>query len=762
MGQSPIFGDEKFEWPVEPSKLLESLADKTDALMYVFDGRDRLVIANENTEKFIGHELEFNARLEDHLAEDVAREMKKSLAEARRSEGIYEVERSFSHNGRPVWLSTRLVALDFPATGERWVFGLSRDVTEEAWERVNLREAKQRLDFISEHAGDIIALISADGYTLWLNKASERLTGYPLKDFAQTRITDLEILHPEDRPLIENSFREMLENPGVHKPGFRVKRKDGKWVHLEGISRPVFDKDGNFTAAVVVLRDITRLREAERKYRFLAEHAHDLISIMDTEGQYIYVSPSSFELLGYSPEYLSSKSIFDICHHDETHIIKDNLRTLAAGKGETYRLQHQLKDRNGNHKHFESIVKAFTDPEDSNTYIQCTSRDITDRKKMEEALIASHKMTSLGTLAGGIAHEFNNLHSIILSHASFLINENDMSEEASEDVKVIIDASNRASKITRELATYAQVGVKNLKKVDLNKIVKNTLNIVSDEFSSEGVEVIRNPAQQDLTLKADKGRIQQVIMHLFTNATHSMTDSDNKKLTIETGEQNEWAYVKVSDSGIGIEPDKLQRVFDPFYTTKGPLGGSTIPGTGLGLSVCNSIIREHGGVITVESEPGVGSTFTVWLPLEEEEEKKRETPEHSRPSWEKAEESSNILVVDDEPSICEMVKRVLQTMGHQVETATRGEEAVEKLEQRDYDLVLLDLQMPDMPGENLIRAIQEKPPGTKPAFIVITGKVETDRNYLLGQGAFDVLEKPFHMNLLGEKVEQVLRTRSEE
>jgi len=756
VSSSPIIGAGGFQWPMDLEKLAEELSTKTDSLLYLFDHEDRLVAANENTEKFVGGKLAVNARLEDHLGGDVVREIRKLFQKARETSCVHEFERSFSHRGKPVWLFTYLTALDLPGAKGKWVFGISRDVTEKAWERVNLKEAKERLDFIAEHAGDIIALISPDGYTLWLNNAAERITGYSLADFARKPITELEMIHPEDRHPIEKSFREMLENPIEQTPEFRVKRKDGNWVHLEGRARPVLDKDGNFTTAVMVLRDITRLREVEQNYRFLAEHAHDLICIMDSEGRFTYVSPSSMKLLGYSPEHLSGRSITDICHPDEIPDIKDNLKTLVAGKSEACRLQHRLRDSNGRFKHFESILKAFTNPKTSAPYIQCASRDITDRKQMEEALIASHKMTALGTLAGGIAHEFNNLHSIILSHASFLMNEHELSGEALEDTKVIIDACNRATKITKELTAYARTDIKNRKDIDLNTTVKNVLNIVSGQFRSEGIEIEQNIVEHEIIIKADKTLLQQVIMHLLTNAGHAVSISDRKRIVVETRAQNGWAYIKVTDSGVGIEEDDLLRVFDPFYTTKGPLGGSTIPGTGLGLSVCNSIVREHGGSIRAESDPGKGSTFTVWLPLEKEQGIEAPTTA-SKPTG----KAGRILVVDDEPNICGMIKRILKSMGHEVEATTRGKEALEKLKEKEYDVVLLDLQMPDMPGENILSSIREKPVGGSPAFIIISGKIDMDREALLGQGAFDVLEKPFHMQVLAEKVEQALGNKKQ-
>jgi len=640
-GKSPIPGDPNFEWPMEPGKLLEFIAKRTNSLVFLLDEENRLLMCNENVREFIGdpHSL-LGKRIGDYLPEDVYREMEKSFETARNSDSVIEMEHTFSFRGKPVWLSSRVTAIPAPNDDGKWIFAQSHDVSAQAWERINLREAQERLDFISEHASDAIMLLDSDGRVIWINKASERISGYSVEEFLNNRVPWEEVLYPEDAAGLKSLHEEMRSKPQTLIVEFSLRRKDGKRIKLEQKNRPVLNNEGKLTGIVAV------------------------------------------------------------------------------------------------------------------------ARDITERDNMQEALIRSQKITALGTLAGGIAHEFNNLLAIILSNASFIMKEGELDQQSREDVQSIIDAASRAGSITRQLVTYAGGQVARTERGNLNDIVKSLFTIVRDEFATVGINLEENLEPNLPESSINKNLIQQALLHLLTNAKHAAMEADSKTIEVKTSSKNNRIFLQVRDTGVGIPHEDVGRIFDPFHTTKGPLGGSTTPGTGLGLSVSLAIVQQHGGEITVESALGSGSVFTVWLPIATEE-KEEKPPPSVKPRKVTEVKTARILVVDDEEVICDLIGKFLGTLGYSADKKYMAREAIETLEEKDYNLVLLDLQMPDMPGEEVIEYIAGMPEARRPSCIVMTGKVNVDKDAMMNRGVFDVLEKPFSLDLLAERAQEALMGRDD-
>jgi CheY-like chemotaxis protein/anti-sigma regulatory factor (Ser/Thr protein kinase) len=262
------------------------------------------------------------------------------------------------------------------------------------------------------------------------------------------------------------------------------------------------------------------------------------------------------------------------------------------------------------------------------------------------------------------------------------------------------------------------------------------VKIVKKEYASEGI-AIGVTHHCDLPLiTLDAGRIGQVLVQLILNARDAVLErGEDKKIEVETGLDEDWVFIRVRDSGRGISEEDQQRIFEPFYTTKGALGGSVVPGTGLGLSVAHSIVKEHDGQIEVESAPGAGAVFTIRLPA----------PGAGRP----AKVGARVLIVDDEVSVNRMLERALANAGYQVECALSGKEGLRKLQSADYDVILVDLQMPDVKGEVLLEEAARLPGKMRPASIIISGKAHVGElaDYQ-GLGVEAIIKKPFSLETL--------------
>jgi two-component system NtrC family sensor kinase len=355
------------------------------------------------------------------------------------------------------------------------------------------------------------------------------------------------------------------------------------------------------------------------------------------------------------------------------------------------------------------------------------------RLKQDE-LVRSSKLAALGTFSAGIAHEFNNLLAGILGHAELGLLSDDIAEK-NDSLTVAVKTCLRGKSITRGLLTFAR---RNDGQRDLNQIrdaVEETLALVERELAKANVRVERRLEPVSPTV-CDLGQISQVLLNLITNARDAMLDGGGGVITIELAQRGKWIELAVSDTGSGIPERMLSQIFQPFVTTKGALGGSTVPGTGLGLAISYGIIESHGGSIIPRSEPGRGTTMTVRLPIV------------SQPALTEQEAAGSalpplrILIVDDEESVVRPVIRLLETRGHTVAFAADGAVGLQMYRERRFDLVMSDVVMPSMGGAEFVRRLRALDASAQ--ILVVTGQASSSQaDEMRKSGAFGVVSKPF-------------------
>jgi PAS domain S-box-containing protein len=528
----------------------------------------------------------------------------------------------------------------------------------------------------------------------------------------------------------------------------------------------VMGKDGNIREWVGTCTDFSELfesakqiRASEARYRRLFESAKDGILILDADtGKVVDANPFLLELLGYSFDALCGKYIWDFGVFKDIAASRDAFKTLQDKEYIRYD-DLPLETLDGR-----SIAVEFV----SNVYlvehckvIQCTIRDISEQKKLEQQFRQAQKMEAIGTLAGGIAHDFNNILTAIVGYGYMAQLNMGPDDPQQENIRHMLEGADRAAHLTRDLRTFSRKQVSEKSPVDLNEIVgiveKFLVRIIGEDIVCK---VILHG--EPIVVYADPHQLEQVLMNLATNARDAMQGGGNLTISSETitlgndfvrihgyGKPGMYALLTVSDTGSGMDEDTCKKIFEPFFTTK-----EVGKGTGLGLAVTYGIIKQHEGFINVYSEPGIGTTFKIYLPLITSEVREAEVAQ-KREILSKGTET--ILLVEDDASTRELISIILNNEGYTVIEAVDGKDAVKKfVENREtIQLLLSDLIMPRMNGKEAYDEMKAWRPELKAVFVSGYAPDDIRQKMSLDSGAA-LISKPITPYTLLKKVRSLL------
>lgn len=372
------------------------------------------------------------------------------------------------------------------------------------------------------------------------------------------------------------------------------------------------------------------LRESEEKCRLLVENQTDLVVKVDTEGRFLFVSPSYFQLFGKEEEELSGKKFMPLVHEDDRETTAKAMENLYRPPYTCY-VEQRAMTKDG-WKWLGWADKSVLDEKGNVVAIVGVGRDITPRKEAEEEkerlqaqLIHSEKMAGIGTLTGGIAHEFNNLLQIMRGHAEFAQKTKKL-KDIEEALEIALNTSDRVAKIIEDLLTFSKVEVAKEEFVDIIKVIESVLSLIESQLKKRNIRVVRN-YDSIPQIKANKEEMKQVFLNMMTNARDAMLP-EGGKLVIGVKQIKRNIEVIFTDTGKGIKKENLSKIFEPFYTTKRSVEkDSPLQGAGLGLTVSYGIIKRHKGEIKVESEEGKGTTFAIILPYIGKRAKKKQERE---------------------------------------------------------------------------------------------------------------------------------------
>ena len=499
---------------------------------------------------------------------------------------------------------------------------------------------------------------------------------------------------------------------------------------------------------------LERLRSAEERYRRLAENAPDIVFRYELSPQrrFIYVSPMILSVTGYSPEehYADPDISFKILHPDDHHFLESLLRgDVRKGGTVTMKWVH----KNGNIIWIEQRSALVRDPSGQVIAIEGIARDITERRQLEDQLRHSQKMDAIGRLTAGVAHDFNNLLTVINGYSDLSLREIPASNPVRKKINEVRKAGDQAAALTRQLLAFGRKQVSQSKVVDVNSTVKANLNILR-RVIGEDIELVTVLDAALRPIQCDEGQIEQVLLNLAVNSRDAM--SRGGKLTIQTTNATsteagaDQIMLSVTDTGCGMDAATQLRVFEPFFTTK-----ESGRGTGLGLSIVSSIVKQNGGKIEIDTKPGEGTTFNIYLPSAD-----AATPTAAaQPEVEARTGSETILVVEDDAAVRQFICTILQDAGYRVLTARHGEHALEIWQQHEnqFRLVVTDFVMPHMSGPVLIEKLRCLGPEVR---VLFTSGYADDAVARHGDLNPEIpfIRKPFSSESLLRKVREVLDT----
>lgn len=505
-----------------------------------------------------------------------------------------------------------------------------------------------------------------------------------------------------------------------------------------------------------VLHKIELVRQSEGKYRELFEESQDAVYMTTTDGHLIDINPSGVRMFGFV-----SRSQMIACgpvtqyYQDESQ--RRHLHNLLSARGFVDNMELLLRRRDGSPLVARASVMALRSSDGQVLQFRGVLRDVTQQKHLEEEIRQAQKMESIGQLAGGVAHDFNNLLGGVLGYATFMKSKLPADHAFRPYLETIERSAQRAADLTSKLLAFARGGQYDVRAVNLNAVIRETVGIL--DRSIDKSIVVETALDPNLSaVDGDAGQLQQVMMNLCLNARDAMPSGGTLEIRTSSAtwssedvrrhagaEPGHHVVVSVEDTGTGMDAATRQKIFEPFFTTKGKGKG-----TGLGLSMVYGIVRNHRGHISVESEPGRGTTFTIAFPAGTHKEESTVQTSTSAVGG-----KERILVVDDEKDVRSMIQDVLTSAGYTVETASDGAEAIEAFDRQRPDLVLLDMIMPKMSGLETFDAFLLRPPLIR--VVLVTGYSQDGKaREIMRKGVAAFLQKPFEADDLLRVVRRVL------
>jgi two-component system, NtrC family, sensor kinase len=585
---------------------------------------------------------------------------------------------------------------------------------------------------------DAVVVTGIDRRVATVNRAAAELFGRPLEDLPGTPVDDLLAL-VERQHVAEREQRGYAGEEQRYET--KVLRPDGVERDVAVSSTPLV-LDGQLAGTVATLRDITdqkraqdTLARSESRYRNLFESASDAIVTLDANGRFTTFNHAAENISGYRREELVAQWFAPMLPDDELPKALAHFQKALAGETGLFETNFLRKDGD-----VRTIQVTYSTPQ-KDEEVLCVIRDVTDQKMLQEQLIQSEKMSAIGQLVSGVAHELNNPLAGISAFAQLLLTEKRFPPDQRTAAEMIYAEARRASRIVQNLLTFARQHKPERTATSTNQVLDDTLELRGYELRVRGIEVTRDYDEALPDTMADAHQLQQVFLNLITNAEQAMEkrQRDAQRLIVRTRRAGGIIRTEIEDTGPGIPPNLIERIFNPFFTTK-PTGS----GTGLGLSISLGIVREHEGRIWAENASTGGARFVVELPIVTT----RGSDEFNHvPVASPVGDQLRMLVVDDEASVRVALQRYFASRGHEVETTASGKDGLARLREGTFDAVIVDMRMPDLSGEQLYEELRLKDPGHAERVIFTTGQLvdEQVRTFLTSTGR-PYIPKPFEFS----------------
>jgi two-component system, cell cycle sensor histidine kinase and response regulator CckA len=665
-------------------------------------------------------------------------------------------------DGRIIWLSMNAHISERGKDGSFIIDGFATDMTGRKRVEEALVKSEAHLRTLLRTIPDLVWLKDPQGVYLACNSRFESFFGAKEMDIIGK--TDYDFVDRELADFFrENDKRAMERGKPSKNEEDVVFSEDGHHETLETIKTPMYSSDGELIGVLGIGRDITERKRSEQEREVLMaaiEQAGEMITLTDLNGIIQYANSAFERMTGYRREEVIGRSprLLD-SHRPGEAFFQRSWESVSSGHPWLNRTVHKRKD--GTLITVDACISPIRNSAGKIVSYVSVTRDVTERLRLEEQIQQSQKMESVGRLAGGVAHDYNNMLNVILGSAELAMQKLSPDDPTQSFLRTIFDAANRSAAITRQLLAFARKQTISPKVLDLNETIEGMLKMIR-RLIGEHIDLMWIPKAMIWRVKMDPSQIDQMLVNLCVNARDAI--SEVGRIIIETEKvalddaycaghagavPGEYVRLTVSDDGCGMERDVLDHIFEPFFTTKAAGLGS-----GLGLATIYGIVKQNNGFIKAESQAGKGTTIGVYLPRHEGHtdvavSRSAEKPPRSR--------GETILVVEDEPMTLEVTLVMLESLGYEVIATASPNEAIDLIKQHDgkIDLLLTDVVMPQMNGRELFEQVKALLSGVKTLFMSgYTANVIAHQGVL--EEGIDFIEKPFSMNDLAAKVRMVL------
>ena len=682
-------------------------------------------------------------------------------------ESLQFVEKSIKKDGTECFVQINERSINLP-NGEIGIISITQDMTKEVQAQLALRESEEKFRSIFDNFSVGTGIVSLDGRFQIVNQKFADIVGYTINELKEIRNDDL--THPEDttetRKNMKLLFERKIDSFNLEK---RLIHKNGNIVWVDLTVKPKHNAIGEIESIIGVVQDITERKKAEKEIIRLAavvEQAVESIVITDIDGTIRYVNAAFEKITGYKKsEAIGQNPRMLKSGKQGKEFYKDLWSTILSGN----KWQGVIvnKRKNGSFYYEKAVIFPIKNEYDKVINFTAIMRDITLERKLEQQLQQVQKMEAIGTLSGGIAHDFNNILTVINGHAEIGLMNVDQSHPVHDDLMSILNAGKRAEKLTNQLLAFSRKQIHELKVVDINQTIKD-LDKMLRRLMPEDIKIISDFPEDLPFIKADPGQIEQIIINLIINARDAINEKQDKRshkeiivkteivdldhLFVDThpgSQTGPHILMSVKDSGIGMNIDVQNRIFEPFFTTK-----DVDKGTGLGLATVYGIVKQNEGSIYVKSEIGKGTTFEIYWPITTESPEKDYIETINQKVFSGKE---TILFVEDDEDVRQFACVALKSFGYNIIEANNGKNALQlvKKENTSIDIIITDLIMPEMNGQELASRVHKLLPDLKVLFV--SGYTF---EHLLKDGEIDdsinFLQKPYTVHNLLKRIREIL------
>ncbi len=640
------------------------------------------------------------------------------------------------------------------------VHATARDITERKKTEVGLLESNNILAKAQQiaHIGSWTWDIETDKVT-WSDELFN-IHGLDKQKDGDSLTAELiqRMSHPDDMDRVLQNAQTALKTGKVDSIEYRIIRPDKTERVVYGESELSFSLTKNKPGRMIgIVQDITERKQIEEDFRkekdllsVVMENTGTMLVYLDKDFNFIRVNEVYAKTCKYQPEEMVGKNHFDLYPHEENQAIFARVRD--TGQPETYyNKPFTFPDQpERGVTYWDWTLSPVKDAKDNVNRLIFSLVETTKNVMLQQELIQSSRLASVGEMAAGIAHEINNPLTGVVGFSDLLLKK-DLPDDIMKDVNVINEGARRISDITRRMLAFARQKKPERNSVNINDIIEVVLAMRAYEMKSSNIKVATQLASDIPLTFADAGQLQQAFLNIVLNAEMEMGLVRGKgNLSIKTERIDNAIRISFKDDGPGILKNNMDRLFDPFFTTRDP-----DKGTGLGLSICYSIVTQHGGKIYARSRLGKGATFFVELPIvTKEEQLKMAEPAAEVP---KTLSRARILVVDDDTIVQQFLTKVLDEKGHEVEIVENGDDALERIKSEDYDVILLDIKLPGMSGIELYKYMQKAVKSLARKVIFITGDtMSKDTTDFLAKTRAPYITKPFDAEQLKKEINHIL------